>query len=119
MSLKGSGTFAPPQSVVDRLATQRRGGDVAVRFPGVAAGVIHVVKHGDKYSTPGLQAIEIDHPALNPLRAVNNLSPVLAIQISDSTVTGHVTVSTGKGAAARRHLRSQIRATPRSSGSSG
>ena len=97
VSLKGSGTFAPPQSVVDRLATQRRGGDVAVRFPGVAAGVIHVVKHGDKYNTPGLQAIEIDHPALNPLRAVNNLSPVLAIQISNSTVTGHVTVSTGKG----------------------
>jgi hypothetical protein len=97
VSLKGSATFAPPQSVVDYLGTQPGGrGDVAVRFPGVAAGVIQVQKHGDKYSTPDeLQAIDVQHPALAPLSSIH-LAPVLAVEIKNSVVVGYVTVSAGK-----------------------
>jgi len=95
VSLKGSGTFAPPQSVADYLTGQPRGGDVAVRFPGIAAGVIHVRKHGEKYNTPdALQAIEVDHPALNPLRQVQ-LLPMLAVRVHDNVVSGYVTVAHG------------------------
>lgn len=95
VSLKGSGTFAPPQPVVDYLTGQRRGGDVAVRFPGIAAGLIHVQKHGDKYRTPDTpQAIAIDHPALNPLREVQ-LPPMLVVRVHDNVVTGYVTVAAG------------------------
>ena len=96
VSLRGSGTFTPPQSVADFLSGHSHGGEVAVRFPGVAAGVIHVRKRGEKYSTPDLQAIDIAHPALEPLRGAK-LSPLLAIEISNSIVTGYVTVSTGRG----------------------
>ena len=95
VSLKGSGTFAPPQSVVGYLTGQQRGGDVAVRFPGIAAGLIHVQKHGDKYRTPDTpQAIAIDHPALNPLRDLQ-LPPMLVVRVHDNVVTGYVTVAAG------------------------
>lgn len=95
VSLKGSGAFAPPQAVADYLATDPPGGgEVIVRFPGVAAGTIRVQESGGKYRTPGLQAIEIQHPALDPLRFAK-VSPVLAVEIRDSTVMGYVTVLLG------------------------
>ena len=67
-----------------------------MRFPGLAAGVIRVQEHRGKYSTPDeLQAIDVQHPALEPLRSVG-LSPLLAIRINNSAITGYVTVSTGR-----------------------
>jgi hypothetical protein len=93
VSLKGSATFAPSQAVADALKAQRRGGDVAVRFPGLASGVIRVTERRGKYNTTGaLQAIDVQHPLLEPLRAVK-LDPLLAVVIRDSTVTGFLTVS--------------------------
>lgn len=112
--MKGSATFAPPQSVVDYLGTQPRGrGDVAVRFPGVAAGVIQVQKHGEKYSTPDeLQAIDVQHPALAPLSSIH-LAPLLAVEITNSVVTGYVTVSAGKKPVrSPQELIAQIRSYP-------
>lgn len=103
VSLKGTGTFAPPQPVADYLATNPRGGDVSVRLPGVAAGVIRVLGRRGKYSTPSqVQAIDVIHPALEPLRSAG-LTPLLVVEISASTVTGYVTVSTGKRPLESRH----------------
>jgi hypothetical protein len=109
--LKGKSTFEPPPAVVDYLKTHPRGGgQVAVRFPGLAAGVIHVQEHRDKYSTPGeLQAIDIQHPALEPLRSVG-VSPLLVVEISNNAITGYVTVSTGaRPKAGRGEIVAQIR----------
>jgi hypothetical protein len=103
VSLKGTGTFAPPQPVADFLAANPHGGEVSVRLPGVAAGVIRVHRRGDKYSTPSeVQAIDLVHPALEPLRRAG-LTPLLVVEISASTVTGYVTVSTGKRPLESRH----------------
>jgi DNA/RNA non-specific endonuclease len=111
VSLKGKSTFEPPPSVADYLKTHPRGGgEVVVRFPGLAAGVIRVQEHRGKYSTPDeLQAIDIQHPALEPLRSVG-LSPLLAVQIANNAITGYVTVSTGRRPlAGRGEIVSQIR----------
>jgi hypothetical protein len=98
VSLKGSGTFAPSAALAAAVAASRHGaGAVRVKFPGLAAGTILVRAHKGKHSTPDeLQAIEIQHAALNPLRTVG-VTPMLAVRITADEVTGFVTVAVGTG----------------------
>jgi hypothetical protein len=95
--LKGSGTFKPPPPVADYLAKKPKGGGVInVRFPGLAAGAIKVNERNGQYSTPSeLQAIDLLHPALEPLQPIG-IMPLLAVKVEKSRVTGFVTVSNGK-----------------------
>jgi hypothetical protein len=103
--LKGDGTFKPSAAVAAYLAKSkpRGGGLVNVRFQGLAAGAIKVNEHGGTYSTPSeLQAIELRHPALEPLRKIR-IMPMLAVKVQKSKVTGFVTVSNGRKPIDSRH----------------
>jgi hypothetical protein len=96
VELKGNGAFAPPASVAEQLAAQRRAAPVDVRFGTLAGGSIKVRRSRDRYDTPGEpQAIPLVHPAFDPLAGVGIL-PVLAVAVRNSVVTGYVTVAQGK-----------------------
>lgn len=85
-----SATFTPPVAVAETITA--RGTDVAVRFRNLASGTLRVARRGEHYSTPGrLQGVPLSHPFLTPLLGLG-ITPVLAIQIRESVITGYVSV---------------------------
>jgi hypothetical protein len=96
-----SGTFAPPADWQAALKDAKSVGlDVPVRYRKLAAGAIRVHAsgpHHDVYNTQGNEALPLNHPALEPLRAVD-VHPVLAVSIRKGVVTGYLTESQQKSA---------------------
>ncbi|MBK9749006.1 MAG: DUF4157 domain-containing protein [Chloroflexi bacterium] len=92
---------------------------VPVYFGKLASGEIEIAKQGDKYNTPRKQQIQLNHPALDPIRAAK-VEPVLAVEVKDSAISGYITVSMdGKPAPNPEALMAQIKAHSREFGWAG
>lgn len=90
-------TFTPPEATAAQIdAAGSRGADVNVTFGQWASGVIKMKKNADgTYNTKdNRQNINLNISYLSPLTSIN-ITPVLAIQITNNNVNGYITVKTG------------------------
>ncbi len=93
----GMAAFKPAPEIETLFGASGKA-DVPVYLGNLAQGSIEVEKQGTEYKTPKKQAIPIVLPALEPLRAAK-VNPVLAVNITKSTVTGYLTIGTKDGPA--------------------
>jgi hypothetical protein len=92
--------------------------DVPVVFGELAGGTIRVTRTDDgEYETPATQAVPLTHPLLAPLRDAG-VSPVLALEIERSQVSGYITVGdvTAEDVAAAGELLETIQDNPTAMG---
>ncbi|EJL64883.1 eCIS core domain-containing protein [Flavobacterium sp. CF136] len=90
-------TFTPTEAISAQIeAAGNRGADVDVTFGQWASGTIKIKKNtDDTYSTKdSRQSIALGISYLSPLTSIN-ITPVLAVQIENSNITGYITVKAG------------------------
>ncbi|MDR7209465.1 DUF4157 domain-containing protein [Flavobacterium piscis] len=90
-------TFTPTEAISAQIeAAGNRGADVDVTFGHWASGTIKIKKNtDDTYSTKdNRQSIALGISYLSPLASIN-ITPVLAVQIENSNITGYITVKAG------------------------
>lgn len=95
VALEKVGEFAPTPAVAEWLAG-KHAAPVKVRFGKMARGIIKVSEHKGTYSAP-LQAIELTHPALDPIKDAG-FQPVLVVGITkQNQIHGYVSIQPKKG----------------------
>jgi hypothetical protein len=92
--LQGSTTVGP-DAVERRLPDDETKGVIPVSFGSLAAGHIGVEKtKAGEYRTPRMESLQFSHPGLAPL-ADQDVSPVLAVDLTEGVLTGFVSLSSG------------------------